>query len=62
MPLDRKYLREEMDPETGGPTYKVRLAATMFIASLICAVMVFAAYSQGWVRYIASLGDLLHWL
>jgi hypothetical protein len=60
MPLDPKYLREETDPETVGPTYKVRLALAMFIAGLICVVMVFAAYSQGWVGYVPSLGDLLH--
>lgn len=62
MPFDPQTDWEKMDRQTVDPTYTIRLALMMGIVALICAVMVFAAYSEAWTKYAASLGDHLHWL
>ena len=61
-PFDPQADWEKMDRQTVDPTYSIRLALMMGIVALICAVMVFAAYSEAWTKYTASLGDHLHWL
>lgn len=57
MPLD---LEEPPSSKPLALGYKVRVAFTMLITVLICAVMVFAAYSQGWVKYVIALAKPLH--
>ncbi len=50
MPNDPDDSREEANHEARGTRSKVNSALLVFVVGLICAMMIFAAYSLWWTK------------